>query len=224
MNASVVKPPVHVLLVEDHPLFREGLAQLVRSCGDGVHCVGVATAAEALVHLAHGTVPFDWLLTDLKLPDRDGWHLLAEVRRRWPALPCVLISGDDDVRAAERAEQWGCRAFLPKHLEPARLRGALAGVLNGERLFAAPAAPAAGARASPAAPAIELTARQREVLQRLARGLTSKAIAEELGIGERTVKDHLTVLYGRLDAGTRAEAVARAVALGLLDLADPVAG
>lgn len=214
MNPSAPTPPVHVLLVEDHPLFREGLAQLVQSCRPGVHCIGVATAGEALARLAAGEVPFDWLLADLKLPDRDGWQLVAEARRRWPALGCVLISGDDDPRAAERAEQWGCRAYLPKHMEPSCLRDTLARVLAGERHYAAP--PGSASRAAVDAPA--LTPRQRDVLLRLARGLTSRAIGDELGIGERTVKDHLTVLYGRLDAGTRAEAVARAAALGLLDV------
>lgn len=215
MNANPLPPATHLLWVEDHPLFRQGLAELLRTRLPQVHCESVATAAQALARLGAPDARFDWLLTDLRLPDRDGWQLLSEVRRRWPALACAVISGEEGPAAVERARLWGCRGFVPKSMEPEALCEVLRRLLAGERHFDAAATGAPGL-----APAtLQLTARQRAVLQGLARGRTSRAIAGELGIAERTVKDHLAVLYGRLDAGTRAEAVARAAALGLLDLA-----
>ena len=102
----------------------------------------------------------------------------------------------------------GCMGFVPKSLEPEVMVGVLGRVLDGEPYF-----PARGDLAG----ALKFTERQAAVLQRIARGLTSRAIAADLGIAERTVKDHLAVVYGRLDASTRAEAVARAAALGLLE-------
>lgn len=215
MNANPTVRPLHVLWVEDHPLFRQGLAELVHSRLPEVRCEAVASAGQALARLQGGEPPIDWLLTDLRLPDRDGWQLLAEVRHRWPALPCAVVSGEEMATAVERARQWGCRGFVPKSLEPAALCEVLRRLFAGERHFVA----AAQAQVPSGVP--QLTARQQAVLQGLARGWTSKVIAEHLGIAERTVKDHLSVLYGRLDAGTRAEAVARAAALGLLDPAEP---
>jgi len=212
MNANRPPRATHVLWVEDHPLFRQGLAELLRTRLPEVRCDSVASAAQALARLGDEHARFDWLLTDLRLPDRDGWQLLAEARRRWPALACAVISGEEVPGAVEKARQWGCRGFVPKSLEPEALCDVLRRLLAGERHFPS-GAPAAGR--APAGP--QLTERQRAVLQGLARGRTSRAIAEDLGIAERTVKDHLAVLYGRLDAGTRAEAVARAAALGLLD-------
>jgi DNA-binding NarL/FixJ family response regulator len=198
-----------VLLAEDHPIYRQGLIVALEAGVPGVRCTGVGTAAEALAQL--GADPrFDAVLIDLKLPDRDGLALAAEVRSLWPTLACVIVSGSDEVRVADRARALGCMGFVPKSLEPDAMVGVLARVLDGEPCFPAQSAGAPGA--------LKFTERQAAVLQAIARGRTSRAIAAELGIAERTVKDHLAVVYGRLDASTRAEAVARAAALGLIDL------
>lgn len=197
----------HVLLAEDHPIYRQGLIVALESGLAGVHCTGVGSAAEALALLG-ASAHFDALLIDLKLPDRDGLSLAAEVRTQWPTLACVIVSGSDDARAIDKAIALGCMGFVPKSLEPEVMVGVLSRVLDGEPYF-----PARGELAG----ALKFTERQAAVLQRIARGLTSRAIAADLGIAERTVKDHLAVVYGRLDASTRAEAVARAAALGLLE-------
>jgi len=215
MNANAPPLAPHLLLVEDHPLFRQGLAQLIQSWWPSARCTHAGSAAEALAALQAPADDnaIDWMFSDLKLPDRDGWRLVAEVRQRWPRVGCVLVSGSEDARAAAQARSLGCRGFIAKALEPEALHAALRAVLAGGEHFEV--------AASAVPPALSLTPRQQAVLQRLALGRTSRAIAKELGIAERTVKDHLAVLYGRLDASTRAEAVARAAALGLLDpLAD----
>jgi DNA-binding NarL/FixJ family response regulator len=199
--------PTHVLLAEDHPIYRQGLIVALEGGLAGVHCTGVGSAAEALALLG-SSAHFDALLIDLKLPDRDGLALAAEVRATWPTLACVIVSGSEDSRAIDKAIALGCMGFVPKSLEPDAMVGVLGRVLDGEAYF-----PARGELAG----ALKFTERQSAVLQRIARGLTSRAIAADLGIAERTVKDHLAVVYGRLDASTRAEAVARAAALGLLE-------
>ncbi len=197
-----------VLLAEDHPIYAQGLMAALEHGLPGVRCEGVATAGEALMRLQSGQ-PFDVLMADYRLPDRDGLALLADVRRGWPTLTCVLVSGSDDPRVIDKAMALGCLGFVPKSLEPDVMVGVLGRVLAGESYFPA--------RGDLAALPLRFTDRQMAVLQRVAQGLTSRAIAAELGIGERTVKDHLAVIYGRLDASTRAEAVARAAALNLFE-------
>ncbi len=196
-----------VLLAEDHPIYRQGLIVALEAGLAGVRCTGAGSAAQALALLS-ADARFDAILIDLKLPDRDGLALAAEVRATWPTLACVIVSGSEDARAIDRAMALGCMGFAPKSLEPDAMVGVLGRVLDGEPYF-----PARGELAA----ALRFTERQTAVLQRIARGLTSRAIAADLGIAERTVKDHLAVVYGRLDASTRAEAVARAAALGLLE-------
>jgi two-component system, NarL family, nitrate/nitrite response regulator NarL len=198
-----------VLLAEDHPLYRQGLIAALEQGLPGLHCTGVGSAAEALACL-NSNARFDVLIADYQLPDRDGLSLLVEVRRCWPMLGCVLVSGSDDPRVIDKAIALGCLGFVPKSLEPEVMVAVLGRVLAGEAYFPV--------RDTLAAAPLQFTERQQAVLQRVAQGLTSRAIATELGIGERTVKDHLAVIYGRLDASTRAEAVARAAALNLIVL------
>lgn len=205
-------PAIQVLLAEDHPIYRQGLMAALEHGLPDLQCHGAATAAEALMRLQSGQ-RFDVLLADYRLPDRDGLALLADVRRGWPTLVCVLVSGSDDPRVVDKAIELGCLGFVPKSLEPDVMVGVLSRVLNGEPYFPT--------RGDLGITPLRFTERQMAVLQRVALGLTSRAIAAELGIGERTVKDHLAVIYGRLDASTRAEAVAKAAALNLIDLRLP---
>jgi DNA-binding NarL/FixJ family response regulator len=205
--------PTRVVLAEDHPIYRQGLITALERGLPHVRCTGVGSAAEALALLG-ADVRFDALLIDLKLPDRDGLSLAAEVRATWPTLACVLVSGSENALVIDKAIALGCMGFIPKSLEPDAMIGVLARVLGGETYF-----PARGEFANGA---LRFTERQAAVLEGIARGQTSRAIAADLGIAERTVKDHLAVVYGRLDASTRAEAVARAAALGLIDFGQTV--
>lgn len=198
--------PTRLLLVDDHPIYRQGLVAALERGLPCLRCEGVGTAADAMAALERPVQP-DVVLIDIALPDRDGLALAQAVRARWPTLVCVLVSGHDDARHIERAVALGCMGFLPKALEPEALVAQLARVLGGDTSFPAQ-------RHGPAP--IAFTERQTAVLERVARGLTSRVIAIELGIAERTVKDHLAVIYARLAASTRAEAVARAAELGVL--------
>lgn len=198
--------PARLLLVDDHPVYREGLTAALRDALPAVEVQGAGSVEQAWEMLEQ---PFDMVLADQRLPDGEGLMLLAQVRVRWPTLAGVLISGVDDPELAERAAAIGCQGFVPKTLDARAIADAVARVSAGERCFPP--------GATVAAAGVNFTDRQVAVLRMAARGFTSRAIGDALGIGERTVKDHLAVIYGRLDAGTRAEAVARAAALGLLE-------
>jgi len=118
------------------------------------------------------------------------------------------MSGADDVRLAAQARHAGLAGYLSKSLEPAQMVAAIERVLAGGVFFPD----------RPRGTAPVFTERQLEVLQHVSIGQSSKVIAHRLGVAERTVKDHLTVIYLRLEAGNRAEAVARAASLGLISL------
>jgi DNA-binding NarL/FixJ family response regulator len=129
-----------------------------------------------------------------------------------PSAARVLMSGADHTRLAQRARQQGLSGYLSKRMDAPAIVAALKHMLRGERFFA-DEDDGGGAAAS-----IQLTARQTEVLQWVCEGRSSKEIARTLGVAERTVKDHLTLIYVRLGVRGRAEAVARAGALGLIRL------
>jgi two-component system, NarL family, nitrate/nitrite response regulator NarL len=196
-----------VLVVEDHPIYRQGLISALERGLPGTRCMAVGSADEALAALAADPC-FDVALIDIALDDRDGLSLAAQLRARWPTLVCAVVSAYDDAPLVARARALGCMGFLSKTLPPEALVERFGRMLAGEPCFTS-------RRQDDAAP-VAFTERQAAVLERVARGLSSRTIAVELGIAERTVKDHLAVIFARLEASTRAEAVARAAALGLL--------
>ena len=150
----------------------------------------------------------DLLIADLHLPGpTNGLALLAQVRTLHPTTGLVLMSGSGDARVLAEVHKLGVMGFLPKSLEPAAWAQALDTVLSGEPWFPDRAAVAEG-----------LTRRQGMILERVAQGQTNKLIARELGISDRTIKYHLSEVFERLNASSRAEAVARASAKGWIGL------
>ena len=210
MNALLpTLPAARLLIVEDHPLYRDGLLALLQRRAPQLQCRVAETAAEAL-RLLRSQPEIDLVLADLHLPgELDGLALLARIGGEQPTVARVLVSGSDDPHLPAQARRAGLMGYLPKALDPALWELALARILSGEPWF--PREPAATAEAGP-------TGRQAVILARLAEGRTNKAIASELGITERTVKYHLGEIYGRLGAANRAEAVARASTRGWIRL------
>jgi DNA-binding NarL/FixJ family response regulator len=198
-----------VLVVDDHPIYRQGLVSALQAGAAGLAVGGAATAGEALAALERDS-RHDLLLVDYRLPDRDGLSLIETVRRRWPTVGCALISGVDDSGISVRARQLGCVGCVSKSLDSSALVRAVLLMLSGELCFC-------GFQPSDAA-AAELTERQAEVLQLVSIGCSNKEVARTIGVTERTVKDHLTSIYSRLGVAGRAEAVARAAARGLIAL------
>lgn len=207
-----VLPAACLLIVEDHPLYREGVQALLQRHAPALRVRTAASADEALALLRrHGDI--DLVLADHHLPGTlDGLALLQAVGQQWPTVARVLTSGSDDAALAQHARRAGLMGYLPKALDPMPWMAALASILHGEPHF--PAAAAGGAAGTTAT----ITPRQAHVLERVAAGWGNKAIAAELDLSERTVKYHLAEVFARLDATTRAEAVARAGARGWIRL------
>jgi two-component system, NarL family, nitrate/nitrite response regulator NarL len=191
------------LVVEDHPLYRDALVNTVLGAGLGLRCRSVTLAAEARRELAsHG--PFALVLADQRLPDGDGLSLLAELAQTIAIR--VLLSGVDEPRLIHQARLLGINAYLSKTLPPEAMVHALRRVMAGETSYP---------RVHPGTPPA-LTERQLEVLRQVGRGRSNREIASQLGVGARTVKDHLSIIFIRLGVGNRAEAVAQAGAMGLV--------
>lgn len=197
-----------LLLVDDHPLFRDGLGAALRHEAPGLRLQAVGTPAEALAALARAGGEFDLVLLDYRLPGTDGLRCAAELMRQYPEVAVGLMSGLDDPELPQRARTAGLCAYLPKSLELPTLLECLQRLAAGEPVFG-PTRPLE----LPGADALGQTGRQREVLRALASGGTNKEIARAIGIAPATVKRHLESIFVRIGAANRLQAVMLARAM-----------
>ena len=212
--------PLRVVVVDDHPLYREGLATALESM-PGVEVVGEAgdgaTALEVVGRLRPTVV-----LMDLHMPGTNGIDTTRELVRRDPdvaVLVLTMLEGEESVFAALRA---GARGYLLKGAGRAEIERAIRTVAEGEVVFSPAVAGRvlawfrSGASAGDVAtPFPELTEREREVLDLVARGLTNAEIARRLVVSDKTVRNHVSNVFAKLHVTDRASAVARARDAGL---------
>jgi DNA-binding NarL/FixJ family response regulator len=215
---------MHILLVDDHALFREGLKFLLRSLDAELELEEAGDCAQALERASRQH--YDLVLLDLKLPGGNGMDTLRALREAVPAAPLVVISGEEDPHVVREAIERGAMGFIPKSSTPEVLIQALRlvlarGVYLPPAVLDRRAAPAAAAPAtSPQADTgagrlLGLTPRQADVLRCVIQGKPNKIIARELDISEGTVKAHLSSVMHALGARNRTEAVYAAAKLGL---------
>ena len=200
--------PIRVLIVDDHPVVRQGLRVLLE-VQDGIEVTGEAGDGPAALARAADQQP-DVILLDLKLPGLDGLAVLAGLRDT-TAKVLVLTSVTDPV-AAGRAMREGAAGVLYKDVDPDALVRAIRAVHDGHLLLAAEAAgtllqPATG----PGRGLDALTAREREVLAELAKGRSNREIARALHVAEKTVKAHVSSVLAKLGVQDRTQAALFAV-------------
>lgn len=193
-----------VLLVDDHTLFREGLALLLALVDDHVQVLHASTLQQAEAALP---LQPDLVLLDLALPGVRGLDGLHAMRRMTEDIPVVVLSGTEDPATMRACVDAGAMGYIPKTAGSAHMQAALRLVLAGE--VAMPQAAEAAAPTARADPGrlLGLTPRQLDVLRGLVRGKTNKAIARDLGIHADTVKSHVTAVLQALGARNRTEAV-----------------
>ena len=200
---------IRVLVVDDHPIMRYGVAAIIQARNDMTVVAQSGTAKEA-VQLFRQHAP-DITLMDLRLPDASGVEAIRSIRRFSPEARCIVLTtyeGDEDIHEALEA---GARGYLIKGMPHEALIDALRKVNAGGRFIPAPVARALAARP----PDCKLSSREREVLSLLVRGRSNREIANELSIKEATVKSHVSVILMRLDVIDRTQAVITALQRGL---------
>jgi DNA-binding NarL/FixJ family response regulator len=195
---------LRIAIADDHPLMRAALASALASLEPGVEFVEASNHAEALALVACEPLP-DLMLMDLHMPGANGLDGVREMRQRAPQVPLAVVSADDDPAAVRALLSLGVAGFIPKTDSPGVIASAVRLILAGG-VYAPPGL--VGAAAAPnGAEASGLTGRQMDVVRLLARGLSNKAIARELGVSEGTVKVHLLAVFRALDVRNRTSAV-----------------
>jgi DNA-binding NarL/FixJ family response regulator len=180
---------IRVLVVDDHPLVRQGLEHLINQAVDLVTCGLAADAAQALV-LADEASP-DVIVVDLSLGGDSGLDLIGELVRRSPAVPVLALSMLDETVYAERALRAGARGYVMKGEETDEVLAAIRSVHAGERYLGPRLRPGASATAEqPGSLLNKLSDREFQVFELVGRGLATREIAQTLGVGVKTVETH----------------------------------
>ena len=202
-----------VLLVDDHALFREGMELLLRNEFPQwqVHHAGSLAQAAALLA---GAPRVGLVLLDLALPDSTGLAGLARLRALASAPRYVVMSSSENADLVEAAIENGAAGFIPKSSQAGAMTQALRVVLDGGVWL--PTHSAAGVQPAPdAVAALDISPRQADVLRLLVEAKSTKQISRDLDIGEATVKSHLAMIYRKLGASSRTQAVVAVARMGL---------
>ena len=222
-----------ILLIDDHVLFRDGLALLLARLEPDIFAIGAGTCEEGFRLIdSYGNV--DLVLIDLNMPGMPGMDGIVVLRERHPEIPVVVISSDDDMETVLRAIDQGAMGFIPKSATSDVMIGALKlilakgiylppSVFMGKRQIPgatvvkeAPQAPATVDVPGIALARLGLTPRQIEVLYLVLQGKSAKIICRELDLSISTVKAHTSAVLRALNVTTRTQAVVAAGKLGLM--------
>src|SRR6266853_5724299 len=203
-----------ILIVDDHPMMREGLAQLIEHEPDLTVSSQADTAAQALKVMAL-SVP-DLLVVDISLPDRNGLELIKDAHTLHPTLPVLVVSMHDEALYAERVLRAGGRGYIMKQEGGKKLMEAIRQVLNGkiyvsERMSAKILELFSGHRHEAHSPVEHLTDREFEVFQLIGQGLGTRQIAERLHPSVKTVEVHRGNIKKKLELKTGTDLVRYAV-------------
>lgn len=197
-----------IVLIDDHPLFRSGVAQLVRA-DPALELAGEASDGASGIALAERVDP-DLVLIDLNMKPMNGIDTLRALKQRKLRARCVMLTVSDDGRDVLEAMRAGADGYLLKDLEPEelalRIQQAVGGRMVIESSLAGVLADAALNPPATQAEVDDLTEREREILAQLADGRSNKEIARELGISDATVKVHIKHLLRKLGVKSRLEA------------------
>lgn len=204
-----------LLVIEDHPLVREGLVRLLARIEASVQVLDSPDFESALA-LLDGEEEFDLIVLDLALPGIDGFAGLDILRRLFPSVPVVVVSAFDDLPTVTRVMNLGASGFIPKAFSGEALLAAVRQVLAGNIFH--PEGAYSGARLDDVQPVppcrkpvrpeeVGLTERQGQVLALMVRGFSNREVAEVLGLSEGTVKIHMTAIFRALGVGSRTQAL-----------------
>lgn len=199
----------HLVIADDHPLFRDALRQAVASVVPSAK-IDEAGSFEELTALLDRETDVDLILLDLSMPGISGFSGLIYLRAQFPAIPVVIVSASDDAGTIRRSMDFGASGFIPKRFGVETLRDAIGKVMNGDIWI--PADVDLSVAADPDMSKLRdrlvtLTPQQVRVLMMLSEGLLNKQIAYELGVSEATIKAHVSAILQKLGVESRTQAV-----------------
>lgn len=209
---------IQILIVDDHAVVRQGLRMFL-SLDDSFEVVGEATNGEEAVEMTYRLQP-DVVLMDLLMPKMNGIEAIAIIRQEMPQTEVIALTSVLEDASVVGAIQAGAIGYLLKDTDAQELVRAIKAASDGQVQLS----PQAAARLmreirAPQSPE-KLTERETEVLRLVAQGLANKEIARELGIGEKTVKTHVSNILSKLDVVSRTQAALYAAKIGLVSLPD----
>lgn len=223
---------ISLLIVDDHPFFRQGVAEAL-SLEEGFRVVGQAADGKHALELIRDLEP-DVAVLDINLPEMNGQQITHQVTQERLRTRILLLTGYDDIEQAIHAAHAGAAAYCAKDIQPRNLIGAIREVANGnyvigDKVFTRRelddwlASQLEGARRSysePGSPFHPLSDREMEVLSCVVRGMSNKEIAGLLGISHQTVKNHVTSILRKFGVEDRTQAVVYALKRGWVKLQD----
>jgi len=210
--ASAGGAPIRIMIADDHPVVREGFAAMIET-EPGMAVVGQARSGEEALELFRRERP-DVTLMDLRMPGIGGVDAIRAIRREFPDSRLIVLTtydGDEDIY---RAIEAGAQAYLLKDMLCDEILAAIRAVHAGQRRIPA----AVGTRLAERMAGMNLSERERQVLEFVATGKSNKEIAAALQITEATVKGHMTNILGKLGVTDRTQAVITAIRRGLVHL------
>ena len=199
----------HLVIADDHPLFRDALRQAVASVVASVR-IDEAGSFEELTALLDRESYVDLILLDLSMPGIRGFSGLIYLRAQFPAIPVVIVSATDDIGTIRRSMDFGASGFIPKRFGVETLREAIGKIMKGDVWIPADADLTAAADPDMAKlrdRLVTLTPQQVRVLMMLSEGLLNKQIAYELSVSEATIKAHVSAILQKLGVESRTQAV-----------------
>ncbi|WP_062462672.1 response regulator [Demequina soli] len=204
----MTESPIRVLIADDHPVVRGGLAALLRTL-PGIEVVAEAADGAGAVREALLTRP-DVVILDLRMPVLDGVGAARRITADVPSAGVLVLTMFDEDALIAEALAAGARGYLLKGAEPEEIERAVRAVAAGAAILSPQVAARVLGRASTPQPAQafpHLTSREHEVLDLIARGLANHAIADRLGIAAKTVGNHVSAIFAKTGVATRAEAI-----------------